>query len=224
VVAFELKTGKELWRTSDDAASYSTPAIGMLDGKLRLACLTREGLLVLDPGTGAIVHQMPFRARLHASVNAATPIISENQLFLSASYGTGAILLDDLGKNLKTVWRSDNALSSHYNTPVKVGDHLYGVHGRQEEQPQLCCVEWKTGTVKWTRPGFGCSALVAIDGLLIASNEAGEFVLLKASPDSYQELGRFSGLSKPVRAMPAVAQGTLFARDGRTLAAWKIAE
>ena len=38
-----------------------------------------------------------------------------------------------------------------FNTPVRVGDYLYGSHGRVDaKNVDLRCVEWKTGEVKWT--------------------------------------------------------------------------
>ena len=91
-------------------------------------------------------------------------------------------------------------MPAHYNTPVKVGEFLYGVDGRQESGAALRCVEWASGTVRWTKPGFGCASLIAADGLLIAVVETGDVVLFDASADGYREKGRFAGLTKPVRA------------------------
>ena len=84
------------------------------------------------------------------------------------------------------------------------------------------CVEWATGTVRWTKPGFGCASLIAADGLLIAVVETGDLVLIEASAEGYREKGRFVGLGPKVRAAPALADGRLFARDGKKLAAWMV--
>src|SRR5262249_24818568 len=142
------------------------------------------------------------------------------EVFLSASYSTGALLLNADG--WKQVWKSDESLSNHYNTSVKVGDFLYGIHGRQEGGAELRCIEWKNGAVRWRKQGFGCASLVAADGLLIALCDSGEIILLEATPKDYTERGRFATLTKPLRAMPAMSDGLLFARDSKTLAAWKI--
>ncbi len=222
VVAFDCKTGKEVWKASNDRASYSTPAVAEIAGKRVLLFFTREGLLVLDPKDGAVIHKRQFRARIDASVNAATPLVFGDQVFLSASYQTGALLLD--GNGWKDIWKSDEVLSNHYNTSVKVGDYLYGVHGREEAGGELRCVEWKTGKVDWTKPGFGCAHLIAADGMLIAAVESGELVLLEATPKAYTERGRFAALDKPRHAVaaPALADGLLFVRNDKKLAAWKL--
>lgn len=222
VVAFDRNTGKEVWKASNHRASYATPTIAKIDGKRVLLFLTREGLLVLDPKDGSEVYSRPFRARIDASVNAATPLVAGDEVFLSASYNTGALLLD--GRGWKEIWKSDDALSNHYNTSVKVGDYLYGIHGREEAGGELRCVEWKTGKVAWTKEGFGCAFLIAADGMLIAAVESGELVLLEATPKAYTERGRFAALDKPRHAVaaPALSDGLLFVRNDNKLAAWRV--
>jgi outer membrane protein assembly factor BamB len=228
VVALDERTGKELWKAGKDEASYSTPALAEIGGKVRLVFLTREGLLVLSPEDGTIVEQRRFRSRMQASVNAATPLVDGGRILLSACYNTGALLLKVDG--WQEVWKSDEALSSHYTTPVKVGDYLYGSHGRQEEGAVLRCVEWETGKVQWTREGFGCAWLIAADGLLLAVQESGAVALLEASPREYRELAHFEAFGAPrergkaLRSAPALAGGVLYIRGAEMLAAWRVAK
>jgi outer membrane protein assembly factor BamB len=228
VVAFDRATGKELWKVSDDGPSYSTPIAAEISGKRRLVFLTRQGLLVLDPTSGEVAHQMRYRARIDASVNAATPLVTDGKIFLSACYGVGAMLLDSDG--WKPVWKGDESMSSHYTTAVKVGDYLYGSHGRQEEGATMRCVEWKSGKLKWQKEGFGCAWLIATDWMLIAVQESGEIALLEASPEGYRETGRFTAFAKPtergkfLRAAPALADGVLYVRDAHKLAAWRVSK
>src|SRR5262249_43149538 len=49
VVAFDPDNGKELWKSTDDGASYSSPTAAEIDGKLAAVFFTRAGLRVLDP-------------------------------------------------------------------------------------------------------------------------------------------------------------------------------
>jgi len=229
VIALDRKTGKDVWRASDDEASYSTPTLKEIEGKTWLVCFTRKGLLVLDPASGKVEHEMYFRARIQASVNAATPLVSNNQLFLTASYNTGAIVLEAGKDGWKTIWKNDDSMSCHYNTPVKVGSFLFGIHGRQEYGPELRCVEWATGKVRWTKRGFGCASLIAADGLLIAATETGELIVLEPSEQEYRERGRFQALERPDRGSRpanavsiALSDGRLFVRDSKKLAAFDV--
>src|SRR4029078_7434458 len=122
-------------------------------GRTRAVFLTRAGLQALDPKTGAVAYSYPWRSRLDASVNAATPLVHKGDVFLTASYGTGAVLLRPQGGGPEEGCANARSLSCHYNTPVRVGDYLYGVHGRQEGgAAMLRCVEWHTGTVTRSVP------------------------------------------------------------------------
>jgi outer membrane protein assembly factor BamB len=223
IVAFDPATGREAWKATDDAASYSSPTVAEVGGKSLVLFLTRAGLVALEPEGGKVRFTFPWRPPIDASVNAATPLVWKDEIFLTVSYSTGAVLLRAKGDELEEVWKNDRSLSCHYNTPVRVGEYLYGVHGRQEGGgAQLRCVEWKTGAVKWTVPRFGVASLLAVDGGLLAMNESGELIRFDASPDGFKERGRAKVLDSPVRAAPALADGRLFARDGSKLVCEKL--
>jgi hypothetical protein len=114
-------------------------------------------------------------------------------------------------------------LSCQYNTPVRVGDYLYGAHGRVDARAvDLRCVEWKTGAVKWSQPRFGAVSLIAVDGGILGLTEGGDLVRFDASPDGYTERARATILGSPTRAAPALANGRLFARDGGKLVCVKL--
>jgi len=217
VVAFDPGTGQERWKTSDDAVSYSSPILAKVGGQELAVFLTREGLLALTPDKGEVRYTYAWRPRNPNSVSGASPILAGDEILLSVSYDTGAVLLRAEKGELKEIWKNDESLSAHYNTPINDKGHLFGIHGRQEYGPMLRCIEWSTGMVRWTKEGFGCATLLKADGMAIALTEDGELVLFELSPDSYKELARASLLTKPCRAPTALADGRLYARDGKRL-------
>ena len=81
IVAFDAKTGKVLWTVTDDAASYSSGIGATIAGRRYAVFLTRNGLVGLDPATGQVRFERPWRARQAASVNAATPVINGDSIF-----------------------------------------------------------------------------------------------------------------------------------------------
>src|SRR5204863_387834 len=121
---------------------------------------TREGLAAIDPRSGAVQVTKRWRSRVNASVNAATPAVVGDDVFISACYDTGALLLHFGKDGAEEVWRSDEVMSNHYGTCVYHDGHLYGFDGRQEYGARLRCVEWKTGKVRWTQAGFGCGSMI----------------------------------------------------------------
>jgi outer membrane protein assembly factor BamB len=219
VVAFDPATGKEVWKASNDGVSYSSPVAAKVGGEELAIFFTRAGLLAIEPTAGKVRYAHPWRPRLNASVNAATPIVVGDRMYISTSYSTGAIVLEAKKGELKEVWSGDDSLSNHFNTPVYIQGYLYGIDGRQEAGARLRCVEWDTGKVRWTQEKFGCAGLIAVDGLLIATTENGDVVLIEPNAERYKELGRAKVLDSPVRAMPALAGGKLFVRDKTKLVA-----
>ena len=223
IVAFNKDDGKEVWKADDHDASYSSPVIGDLGGHQEAVFLTREGLIALNPSNGEVQYSKHWRSRMDASVNAATPLVVDGQIFLTACYGTGAVLLRPTKDGLEEVWKSNEVLSCHYGTPVYHDGYLYGFDGRQEETARLRCVELKSGKVQWTSEGFGCGSMIVADGKLIILSENGDLVLAKASAEKYEELARAAVLmNRPCRAPIALADGRLYGRDGRKLMCWEL--
>ena len=182
--------------------------------------LTREGLVGLDPATGAVKFQQRWRARYASSVNAATPLVLGDTIFISASYETGANLLR-VGANgaLSSLWADDETLSSHYATSVHVDGVLYGFHGRQEYHPSLRAVDAKTGKIRWSEDGFGGGTVMAIGNRLLVVTEDGRLILAPTGTAAFTPLARATVLPATVRAYPAFADGLLYIRNDRTLVA-----
>jgi outer membrane protein assembly factor BamB len=223
IVAFHKDTGKEAWKATQDGASYSSPVVATLGGVRTAVFFTRQGVVLLDPKDGTIRYQKRWRSRMDASVNAAGPVVVSDLVFFSACYDTGALLLCVRKDRVEEVWKSQEALSCHYNTPVYFKGHLYGIDGRQESGARLRCIELKTGKVAWTKEGFGCASMILANGKLIALTERGDLVLLEPRPQGYHEKARAAVLSAiPCRAEIALAGGRLYARDRRKLGCWDL--
>lgn len=222
IVALDKETGREAWRATNHEASYSSPVAATLGGKRRVVFFTREGVVLLDPRTGEVVYEKHWRARMHASVNAASPVVSEDRIFVSACYDTGALLLQVGADRIQELWQSKDAMSNHYNTCVQSKGYLYGYHGRQEEGAKLRCIELGTGKVQWTNDHSGCGSIMLAEGNLIILNEHGELLLVEANPSRYHEKARARVLTEPCRSPIALANGRLYARDFKQLVCWNL--
>jgi outer membrane protein assembly factor BamB len=217
LVAFDAQTGKVLWTVTDDAASYSSGIGATIAGRRYAVFLTRNGLVGLDPSTGQVRFQRPWRARQAASVNAATPVIKGDSIFLSAEYGPGAGVLRLDGATLTDVWTSNDVLSNHYATSVSAGGYLYGFHGRQEFGQSFRAVDFQTGKVRWSQDRFGAGSVTLAASRLLIVRENGELVLAAASPDGFTPIARAQILPATVRAYPAIAGGMVYLRNDDTL-------
>ncbi len=217
LIALDAGTGKLRWKARSDEASYSSPVLAKLDEKNEIIAFTREAVCVIDPPTGRQQTEFPWRARMHASVNAATPIIVGNLIFVTASYGAGAVLLEWKNGKLQKLWSNDESLSSHYATPVYYNGYLYGFHGRQEYGASLRCIDLKSGKSAWSQDRFGAGTVTLAGDKLLILPESGELTLVKASPVKFTVLGKEQILGTGVRAYPALSDKRFFARDRQSL-------
>ena len=213
IIAFDAGTGDVLWTGIEDEASYSSAVGATLDGRRAAVFFTRTGLVGIDPATGEPRFQLRWRSRSASSVNAASPIVIDNLIFISAEYGQGAAVLEWDGDRLTPLWSSNDVLSTHYATSVYHDGYLYGYHGRQEFGPSLRAVEFRTGRVAWNVDQFRAGSILLAGDRLLILREGGELVLAEASPDAFRPVARAQVLPPTVRAYAALSDGILYLRN-----------
>ncbi len=219
IVALAADSGKLLWQATQDRASYSSGIVAQVADQTLAVFFTRAGLRAVNPTNGEVVYSYPWRARIEASVNAATPLVIDGRIFLSTSYNTGAVLLRPEGDEVVPVWSGDRSLSNHYATSIHHDGHLYGFDGRQEFGPELRCVRLADGEVRWSQK-MPAGSLIAVGEKLLVLEETGWLVQVAATPEGYREIHRAQILEPTVRAFPAFSRGVLYARNeaGRLVA------
>jgi outer membrane protein assembly factor BamB len=227
------------WAAEDKQASYASPIAATIHGKRHLLCLMRQGLVSLDPKTGSLDFTRWFRATVPESVNAATPVIVDDMILISAAYyRVGSVLLKVRpdGKNFDELWRS-TALELHWMTPIYHEGYLYAFSGRNEPDAVMRCVEFKTGKVIWERderwrpystkqpPVYGRGSLIMADGKLIALGEGGLLGLFKVSSEKPEEISRYQPpqLHYPCWAAPVLSEKRLYLRSEDRLLCFDLA-
>lgn len=222
IVAFAGADGKVLWKTGSDEAGYGSPVPLVMDGRTNVLCFNRAGAVALDLATGAEAFRFPWRSRMNASVNAASPVVSKAGVLVTASYGTGAAFFKPAKGTVESLWSGDESISAHFATPVEAGGFLYGFHGRQESGPDFRCVELSTGKVRWSLNAFGSGSVLRAGERLLVLTEKGELAVFATNPAKAEELGRYQVAGNGSRAVPALADGRLYLRDRANLICLKV--
>lgn len=229
VVAFEAETGKVAWQSTEQGNDYSSPVVAKVGGARCALFFMRDGFLGLDATTGKPFFFERFRSPIDASVNAATPLLVGDSVFVSSCYDVGAALwkLEPGGRERgwvapRLLWKKGGALDSHYATAVHHDGYLYGFHGRQERGPELRCVRLSDGQVQWTSGRMSAGNLIVAGGKLLVLTEDGELLLAPADPKRFSVLFRQQILGLETRAHFALAKGRLYARDKRRLVCLKV--
>jgi outer membrane protein assembly factor BamB len=225
IVAFDKKTGTVRWQATDELASYASPVVAKIADQTWCFVFARGGLVGFDPHNGKVEFEYPWRARIMESVNASTPIVVGNEVFISETYGPGSSLLRVHRGGYDVVWKDDlrnrqKAMMLHWNTPIYHDGYLYGCSGRHANTAELRCIEWSTGKIQWSEPCAGRASLLYADGYLIGLVENGTLLLMKADREKYELLrsvvlrddaGRRL-LQPPAWTSPVLANGHLYLR------------
>ncbi len=207
LIAFDKVTGKERWRALDDRASYSAPIMIEQAGKRVLVCWTGDSVAGLNPLTGKLYWQYPFKP-FRMVINVPTPVFRDDYLFVSSFYD-GSLLLkvnpDDL--TVAKVWkrkgaseRETDSLHCMISTPVLQGKYVYGV----DSYGQLRCLDLHTGDRIWEsldavpKNRWANIHMVKNQDNIWMFNESGELIISKLSPKGFHEISR-AKLIKPTK-------------------------
>ena len=237
VAAFDKCSGRMLWGVGDQwGPSYATPVIASVRGKPLLFVLAggesrppTGGLLVIDPHRGSLNFRFPWRSRSFESVNASCPVVAGDKVLVSASYRTGAAMVEiqpDGGH--KKRWENSD-FDLHWTTPVYEDGHFYAFSGRNEPDAKLTCVREDDGETVWsevlewketvqlraeTRTIYGSpyrGNLLKVDGRFLALGEHGHLLWLDLKPSGPRILDRTRlFLARETWSPPVVSKGLLY--------------
>jgi outer membrane protein assembly factor BamB len=151
VMAFDKMTGKEIWRAlpSDSEQGYCQPVIFEVGGIRQLIIWHPAAVASLNPATGNVYWQQPFRTNMGMTLS--TPVLSGSRLLVSSFYN-GSMLLDLVGGGARILWKgkSDSEINTDglhavINTPVIEGGYIYGICS----YGQFRCLNLNTGERVW---------------------------------------------------------------------------
>lgn len=154
-------------------------------------------------------------------MNILTPVAFGDGVFTS-SYRNKSWFFD-VGKSedaFATSERWKSNVQGYMSTPVVVDGHVY-IHLQNQ---RFACIDLATGETTWTSEPFGkyCSMVKQADRIL-ALDQEGELLLLKANPRAFELLDRRKVSDAETWAHLAVSGDELFVRELNALSAfqWK---
>jgi len=232
-MAFDKRTGKELWRAlSAKEQAYCPPTMIDAGGQRQLVIWHAEAINGLEPETGRVAWSVPLDANYAMGI--ATPRQLGQYLFAGGIVNKSVLLrLDSDQAAPQVLWRGarGKGIGPVMVTPFLEGDYLYGVDGKGE----LRCVRLATGEQLWTtyaatapanRPKHSaCAFLVKHGDRFFLPSETGELIIARLTPEKYDEICRAKIIEPTGVAFgrsvwwshPAFAQQCLFARNDKEL-------
>ncbi|MDP6466296.1 MAG: PQQ-binding-like beta-propeller repeat protein [Pirellulaceae bacterium] len=228
IAAFEIESGKEIWRMPrDELPSWGTPTVH------ETACLP---LLI----TNATNHVRGYDARTgrelwklagNAAITVPTPIVGRDLIFVTSGYrpiqpiyavrlnAAGDITLgEDEDSNEHIEWSTSRG-GPYLPTPILYGDYLYtcGNNG------VFTCYNAKAGKRMYRRRCGNSTAIsftaspVAADGKIYATAESGVVISINAGP-KFEVAGTHT-VGEYCLSTPAIAGGLFIVRTQKHLIA-----
>ena len=219
IVAYNKVTGARIWSALNDQQAYTTPMLATLGGVRQIVTVTAARMVGLKPEDGALLWEYPWTTEY--DVNAAQPIVVDaTHVFISAGYGHGAALVE-LTKtedklSARSLW-TNTKMKNKFSSSVFYQGHIYGF-----DEAILACMDARTGELKWKGGRYGYGQLLLADGHLVVLSESGDVVLVKATPESHQELAKFEAISGKTWNVPAIDNGILLVRNPTEMASFRI--
>lgn len=181
------QNGHTVWSSLQDGggmsgSAFSSPSLATLAGKRQAVVLTRTKLNGVDLETGEVLWSQDIPA--FRGMNIVTPTVFGDGVFLSTYGGTSQFFeITQQGGAFSIVEKWKKPIQGYMTTPVVVDGHAY----LRLRNQRFCCFDLSNGEVKWRSKPFGkYASLIAAGEHIMALDERGDLMLLKANPEKFE--------------------------------------
>src|SRR5262249_10161680 len=140
VLALDCNSGAERWRALEDRPAYSAPVVITAGGCRQLIVWTADTVTSLQPATGKVYWQVPYKATFDPAQAVASRVFHKARLLGLAAWNRGSLLLKlDPDKPAASVlWKTRTTPSTTFSTPLFQDEgHFYAIVNNGE----LCCLD-----------------------------------------------------------------------------------
>ena len=222
LVAYDLDTGDRRWVGPPSGGSYSSAHLLTIDGVAQIVLLSHTGAISVAPADGTRLWEHPW-----PGIGIMQPALTaEGDLLISMVDGGArpigtrriAVAHGPGGWTTEERWTS-NGLKPSFSPIVVHDGHAFGFDGRI-----MACIDIEDGTRVWKGGRYGSGQLLLLpdQDLLLVVSEQGELALVRATPDEFTELARFTAIEGKTWNQPVLVGDTLLVRNGVEMAAFRL--
>jgi outer membrane protein assembly factor BamB len=221
IAAYDIKTGKQVWKTmrEGELPGWGTPTV--YEGKTRAEIVTNgtKAIRGYDPLTGREL----WRLTPNSEITTPTPIFAHDLIYVTSGYrplqpiyairpgASGDITLKDGKESSDFIAWSKTRGGPYMPTPIIYGDLLYTLSNNGVFTAYTASTGERVYQQRLAdRGGAFTSSPVASDGKLYLSSEDGEVFVVKAGPK--HELLSVNQMGEVLMATPAISDGMLIVR------------
>ncbi len=227
VAAFDLATGKDLWRVDEPTdgdgrkradgswmGTWSTPVVIQLDGQDQIVCSLPTRVAAYAPGNGEILWTCDGLRSDNGDLAYSSPVIGDGICVAIGGYSGAsmAIKLSGRGNITETnrLWRKPRNPQS-IGSGVILDGYLYVPDAGPST---IRCLEAATGKEMWADRSSGANhwgSIVFADGRLYVTNQNGATAVFKPDHEKFELLAH-NDLQEPSNSTPAISDGQIFIR------------
>ena len=223
LAAYDLATGEPRWSRPGGGGSHSSPQLLTIDGVAQVVLLANRGVVSVAPADGKLLWEHPW-----PGIEIVQPVLTGEGDVLISMVNTAAVPIGTRhiavsrgpgGWTVEEHWTA-STLKPSFSSVVVHDGHAFGFDGRI-----LASIDVENGERNWKggRYGSGQLLLLADQDLLLVVSEQGDLVLVEASPDRHAEIARFPAIAGKTWSQPTLVGDTLLVRNGREMAAFRLA-
>ena len=216
MVAFDKKTGKEVWKSAPySEITYASPSVVTVSGEEHISIVVSSVNSVQNRNApkkmGSVIGYEPKTGKKLWSYDnwdchiSCAPVTAagDNKFLVVGGYEQGASMF-------QVVKGADGSFSTkELFSTVEFGDqtkpallhngYFYAMYGTNSRRDGLCCMDME-GNVLWKTkraPNFDKGSMILADGLILATDGADTLYLIEPSSEGY----------KPISTAPILAGG-----------------
>ncbi|MDG2383626.1 MAG: PQQ-like beta-propeller repeat protein [Pirellulaceae bacterium] len=194
LIAYDLKTGEEIWRGGNRQISYASPSLVQLDDERQILIVVQNYVCGHDPANGEKLWEFVWPGNSTADANNSQAIpIDKQRVFISKGYGQGAAVFevhreDDGSWSAVESWSRSNVMKTKYTNVVVHENHIYGL-----DDTFLECIDVESGRKRW-KVRYDYGQILLVGKTLLVLDENGMLFAVEARPDQHVQLGKFQAI------------------------------
>ncbi len=220
VAAFDKATGALAWSGGSGGSGYASAQISDVNDVPQILMASSFGVQSLALDSGAVLWENKWEVSMNPRV--VQPLVYDGNTVLvgtAEGKGTRSLLIakSDTSWTVEEQWTTKR-FRPYFNDFVLHNDFCYGFDGNT-----LACIDARTGERQWKGSQYGGQVLLIPDlDVLLVLAEKGYVALVRAVPDSFEEVARFEALSGKTWNHPVVANGRLLVRNAEEAACFEL--
>jgi len=225
-IAYNKISGDVVWKSGQGLPGYAALVSMASPGQNMVLAFHGTGLAALNTQSGKELWNVSWPTSY--DVNATTPLVMDNFIFITSGYGTGSMLLKVENSGIDSLWRTENYSSIH-SDPYVIDSYLYGYSGDSfQNKGAFKCLNLSNGKEKWSTNDMGWGTCTWVDGYLLCCDIKGNIFLMQPAPDKFKLITKLEDalgdIRGPVWTVPVVANGYLYLRFKQKLVCYNLVD